>query len=389
MAAFEVRVNGRDGAGNLAIAREIERRLREVPGAVDVALRQVLDLPEYRVQVDRSRAAQLGLTAQDANRAVLAVLGSAGTVTPVYWVDSASATSYTVQVQAPTAQMDSIETLLNTPLRIGNGGEAVLLRNIATVTARSVPASLGRTMLAPTVSVLANVQGTDLGAVYDRLEAIVGELRPQLKPGNRIEIAGQAQAMQAAYSELAGGLAMAAVLVFLVLVINFQSWTMPLVAMSSLPVAIAGAGFGLFLTGTPLSVPALMGVMMVIGVSTANAVLVVSFARDLMADGADMLHAAYESASVRLRPVLMTASAMILGIVPMALGVGDGGEQNAPLGRAVIGGLLFGTPATLILIPATLAAMGRRRERRAALASSSSSTSAPPSRGDDSLARSS
>jgi CzcA family heavy metal efflux pump len=365
VAAFEVRVNGRDGAGNLAIAREIERRLREVPGAVDVALRQVLDLPEYRVQVDRSRAAQLGLTAQDANRAVLAVLGSAGTVTPVYWVDSASATSYTVQVQAPTARMDSIETLLNTPLRIGNGGEAVLLRNIATVTARSVPASLGRTMLAPTVSVLANVQGTDLGAVYDRLEAIVGELRPQLKPGNRIEIAGQAEAMQSAYSELAGGLVMSAILVFLVLVVNFQSWILPLIAMSGLPIAISGAAIGLWATGTPLSVPALMGVMMVIGVSTANSVLVSSFVRDLIAAGHDPVVAAYEAAAVRLRPVLMTASAMVLGIVPMAIGLGEGGEQNAPLGRAVIGGLVFGTPATLILVPSLLAVLGRRSRRRA------------------------
>lgn len=377
VAAFEVRVNGRDGAGNLAIAREIERRLREVPGAVDVALRQVLDLPEYRVQVDRSRAAQLGLTAQDANRAVLAVLGSAGTVTPVYWVDSASATSYTVQVQAPTARMDSIETLLNTPLRIGNGGEAVLLRNIATVTARSVPASLGRTMLAPTVSVLANVQGTDLGAVYDRLDAIVAELRPQLKPGNRIEIAGQAEAMQSAYGELAGGLVMSAILVFLVLVVNFQSWIVPLIAMSGLPIAISGAAIGLWATGTPLSVPALMGVMMVIGVSTANSVLVSSFVRDLIAAGHDPVVAAYEAAAVRLRPVLMTASAMVLGIVPMAIGLGEGGEQNAPLGRAVIGGLVFGTPATLILVPSLLAVLGRRSRRRVERAAAADSAIAP------------
>ncbi len=365
VAAFEVRVNGRDGAGNLAIAREIEKRLRDVPGAVDVALRQVLDLPEYRVSIDRTRAAQLGLSVQDASRAVLAVLGSAGTITPVYWVDRATATSYTVQVQAPPAQLSDLDTLLNTPLRIA-GAEAVLLRNIATVTPGTAPASLGRTMMAPTVSVLANVQGTDLGAVYDRLVAITDDLKPQLKPGNRIEIAGQAEAMQSAYGELAGGLVMSAILVFLVLVVNFQSWLMPLVAMSGLPIAIAGAAVGLWATGTPLSVPALMGVMMVIGVSTANSVLVTSFARDLIAKGHTEVEAAFESAAVRLRPVLMTASAMILGIVPMALGVGDGGEQNAPLGRAVIGGLLFGTPATLILLPTILAIVGRRRARKAA-----------------------
>lgn len=384
VAALEVRIIGRDGPGNLAAARLLEERMAQVPGAADVLLRQVLDLPQHRIEIDRSRAAQLGISAQDASRAVLAVLGSAGTITPVYWVDSNAGTSYTVQVQAPTSSLDSIETLMNTPLRIGADGQSVLLRNIATATQRGAPASLARSTLAPTLSVLANVQDSDLGSVFAQVQAIVDGVQATLKPGNRIEIAGQAQAMQAAYSELAGGLAMAAVLVFLVLVINFQSWTMPLVAMASLPIAIAGAAFGLFLTGTPLSVPALMGVMMVIGVSTANAVLVVSFARDLMADGADMVHAAYESASVRLRPVLMTASAMVLGIVPMALGVGDGGEQNAPLGRAVIGGLLFGTPATLILIPATLAAIGRRRERRAA---ATSSTPAPAAVGIDPVAR--
>jgi multidrug efflux pump subunit AcrB len=171
--------------------------------------------------------------------------------------------------------------------------------------------------------------------------------------------------MQSAYGELAGGLLMSAVLVFLVLVVNFQSWIQPLVAMSGLPVAIAGAAVALFVTGTPLSVPALMGVMMVIGVSTANSVLVTSFARNLVADGHDPEVAAYEAAAVRLRPVLMTASAMVLGIVPMAIGLGEGGEQNAPLGRAVIGGLVFGTPATLVLVPSILAVLGRRQKRRA------------------------
>jgi len=364
-AAFEVRLIGRDVAGNLAAAREIERELRAVPGAVDVALRQVLDRPEYQVRIDRTRAAQLGLDAQQASRAILAVLGSAGTVSPVYWTDTVNALAYTVQVQAPTAQLDDVETLLNMPLRIGDDGQAVLLRNIATVTTRRVPASLARTTLAPTVSVLANVEGTDLGSVHDRLREITEAQQAKLKPGNRVEIVGQAGEMQSAYGELAGGLLMSAVLVFLVLVVNFQSWIQPLVAMSGLPIAIAGAAVALFVTGTPLSVPALMGVMMVIGVSTANSVLVTSFARNLIADGHDPEVAAYEAAAVRLRPVLMTASAMVLGIVPMAIGLGEGGEQNAPLGRAVIGGLLFGTPATLVLVPSILAVLGRRLKQRA------------------------
>ncbi|HEY0506285.1 MAG TPA: efflux RND transporter permease subunit [Lysobacter sp.] len=359
-AAFEVRLIGRDVPGNLALAREIETRLGKVPGAVDVALRQVLDLPEYQVHIDRTRAAQLGLDAQQASRAVLAVLGSAGTVSPVYWTDTVNALAYTVQVQAPPPNMTNIEELLNAPLRIGSDGQAVLLRNIATITPRTVPASLARTTLAPTISVLANVEGTDLGSVYDDLTAITKSMESRLKPGNRIEIVGQAGEMQSAYGELAAGLLMSAALVFLVLVVNFQSWIQPLVAMSGLPIAIAGAAIGLFVTGTPLSVPALMGVMMVIGVSTANSVLVTSFARGLVAQGHDPELAAYESAAVRLRPVLMTASAMVLGIIPMALGLGEGGEQNAPLGRAVIGGLLFGTPATLILVPSILAVLGRR-----------------------------
>jgi len=383
-AAFEVRLIGRDVPGNLALAREVERRLREEPGAVDVALRQILDLPEYRVHIDRTRAAQLGLDAQQASRAVLSVLGTSGTVTPVYWTDTVNAIAYTVQVQAPPASLPDAETLLNMPLRIGGEGQAVLLRNIATVTPRNVPASIARTTLAPTVSVLANVQGTDLGSVYSRLTRITADVQGRMKPGNRIEITGQAGEMQSAYGELAGGLLMSAVLVFLVLVINFQSWIQPLVAMSGLPVAIAGAAIGLFVTGTPLSVPALMGLMMVIGVSTANSVLVTSFARGLIADGHDPELAAYESAAVRLRPVLMTASAMVLGIIPMALGLGDGGEQNAPLGRAVIGGLLFGTPATLVLVPSILAVLGRRQKRRAeaARAIDVSDVSSPTATGD-------
>ena len=380
-AAFEVRLIGRDVPGNMALAREIEKRLHQVPGAVDIALRQVLDLPEYQVKIDRTRAAQLGLDPQQAARAVLAVLGSAGTVSPVYWTDTVNAIAYTVQVQAPLNQMQNIDQLMNSPLRIGANGEAVLLRNIATVTPRNVPASIARTTLAPTISVIANVEGTDLGSVYDKLSAITKELNGKLKPGNRIEIVGQAGEMQNAYGELAAGLVMSAILVFLVLVVNFQSWIQPAVAMSGLPIAIAGAAVGLFVTGTPLSVPALMGVMMVIGVSTANSVLVTSFARGLIADGHDPELAAYESAAVRLRPVLMTASAMILGIVPMAIGLGDGGEQNAPLGRAVIGGLLFGTPATLILVPSILAVVGRRRKPAGGEDATTDTTAAAPGDG--------
>jgi len=365
LGAVEVRVSGRDVAGNRAIAHDIERQLKQVEGAVDVMVRQVADLPEYRIDIDRIRAAQLGVDAEQAARAVLGVLGNAGSVTPVYWVDRSSAMAYSVQVQALPQQLGDIETLMNTPVYIGAKGAPILLRSIANVSEHAVPASIERVMMAPTLSVVANVQGVDLGRVQTSLETIIKEQRAHLKPGNRIELAGQMREMQSVYSELAGGLLLAATLVFLVLVVNFQSWLFPLIAMSGLPLAISGSAIALWLTGTPLSVPALMGVMMVIGVSTANSVLVVSFARDLIQAGHEAVTVAYEAAAVRLRPVLMTATAMLLGVLPMALGLGEGGEQNAPLGRAVIGGLLLGTPATLLLVPSLLAVWARRRSRHA------------------------
>lgn len=362
LGAFEVKITGRDVQGNLKIAREIQSGLKNIVGTTDVALQQVLNMPEYYIQIDRTRAAQLGITAEDATQAVLSILGSASTISPIYWVDQSTALAYVVQVQALPNDLQNMETLLNTPVRTYASGERVLLRSIARVAKRSVPASVDKTMLAPTLNVIANIHQTDLGSVLHPLKELINTLAPQLKPGNHIEVGGQAQAMESAYSELTEGLALATLLVFLILVINFQSWIYPLVAMSGLPFALAGAAISLWLTHTALSVPALMGAMMVIGVSTSNSVLVTSFAKQLTDTGQAPEHAAFEAASVRLRPVLMTACAMLLGIIPMALGIGDGAEQNAPLGRAVIGGLLLGTPATLIIVPSALILLGRQRK---------------------------
>jgi multidrug efflux pump subunit AcrB len=362
LTTLDVRIVGRDGPGNLEVARALERRIAKVPGAVDVALLQVLDLPEYRIEVDRVRAMQVGVTQQDATSAVLGVLGSGGTVATNLWADARMGISYTVQVQAPPLSLDSIEALLNTPVGRSATGEPVLLRTIASVSERRVPANISRVTLAPSLNLLGNVQGRDLGSIYREVEAAVEEVRGQLKPGNRIEIVGQARAMESAYVELAGGILFAALLVFLVMVVNFQSWTAPLVALSGLPFALSGAAAGLWLTGTPLSVPALMGMIMVVGVSTANSVLVTSFALSRARERVAAAAAAAEAAATRLRPVLMTAIAMIVGILPMALGAGEGGEQNAPLGRAVIGGLLLGTIATVVVVPVVFAlVMGNRR----------------------------
>ncbi len=357
---FEVRFIGRDVPGNVALARDLVKRLKAVPGAVDVTLREVLDLPQYRLDVDRVRAAQLGLSQQDAVNALLTALGSGGTVSPTFWADPAVGASYEVSVGVPPAGLPDTATLLNLPVRPAGGGPPVVLGAIASLREERTPASVSRTTLLPTITVLANVQGTDVGSVSRALAPLLAELRERQKPGNRIEVAGQAALMESAYAELFGGLALAAALIFLVMVVNFQSWALPFAAISGLPVAVSGAFLGLWITGTPLSVPALMGLIMVVGVSTANSVLVVSFARDLWAAGQSGVHAAVEAATTRLRPVCMTALTMILGVLPMALGFGEGGEQNAPLGRAVIGGLALGTVASLLLVPLVFAAMKRR-----------------------------
>ena len=356
---FEVRFIGRDFQGNLALANQLIEKFREIPGAVDVNLRELLNLSEYYLQIDRAKAAQLGITQQDAISSLLTFLGSGGSVSSSFWADPAAGTSYDVQILAPPKTIHSPRQLLDLPISSAGGSPPVLLGAFATLGERANPASVSRTTLQPTLTVIGNVQGRDLGGVTDDLTKIIDGLRGKQKPANRIELAGQAALMKSAYSELLGGLLLAALLVFLVMVVNFQSWSMPFIAISGLPLAVSGAMVGLFLTHTPLSVPALMGIIMVVGVSTANSVLITSFARDRFAEGIAGAQAALEAATTRLRPVMMTASAMILGVVPMAIGHGEGGEQNAPLGRAVIGGLVFGTMASLFIVPTIFAWMKR------------------------------
>jgi multidrug efflux pump subunit AcrB len=361
---FEVRLMGRDAPGNLALARDLRDRFAKVRGAVDVTLREVLDQPGYAIRMDRARAGSLGINAQDAANALLAALGNGGSVAPNFWSDPATGAAYDVQLIAPPSKLVAIEQLLNLPVRPAAGGTPVPLRSFATVLEKRAPASVSRTSLQPTFTIVANATGRDLGGITRDLEAILTDLRTHLKPGNKIELAGQAALMERSYAELIGGLGLASLLVFLVMVVNFQSWTLPIVAISGLPVSISGALVALWLTGTPLSVPALMGIIMVVGVSTANSVLVSSFARDRFNQGESAHAAAVEAATTRLRPVIMTALAMILGVIPMALGRAEGGEQNAPLGRAVIGGLLFGTFASLFLVPIAFAAVRGFTHRR-------------------------
>jgi multidrug efflux pump subunit AcrB len=360
-ADFEIRLIGRDASGNAEIARDLADALKRIRGAVDVVIRQVRNLPAYNLEIDRVRALQLGVTPQDAAGALLSALGASGTVSPNFWADPVNAASYSVQVVAPPARLSSTDQLLNTPVQPAAGGPTLPLRSIASLQVRQLPANIDRYMLQPTTTILANAAGRDLGGVYNDVERAIAAVKPRLKPGNRIEVAGQAQSMTQAYGEMFGGIALAAVLVYLIMVVNFQSWLMPLIAMGTQPVAISGALFALWVTGTPLSVPALTGLIMVIGVSSANSVLVTSFARDRFLAGDSPVTAAIAAAETRLRPVVMTAIAMIVGIIPLALGLGDGGEQNAPLGRAVVGGLVFGTIATLTFVPILFALLVKRR----------------------------
>lgn len=346
----EIRVIGRDVPGNMGIAQELLKKLDGSSDISDLMLRQVGNLPEYVVSIDRDRALALGITSADALQTLLGVLGTGGTVAPSYWSDPRAGISYVVQVQAPLQTINSAEDLLRLPITTPSG-ESIQLGAIATITPRTVPATVVRSTLQPVVSVLANAPGANLRVLAEQSQEAVAELQSRLKPGNKIEINGQATAMTEAFRELAIGLLGALALIVLVMVFNFQSWVLPFVALSSLPVALSGAVAALYITGTPISVPALMGLIMTMGITTANSVLLTSFARDAWVQGMGAWEAALQTVRQRIRPILMTALTMIVGLIPMATALGQGAEQNAPLARAVIGGLMTGSVATLILVP--------------------------------------
>jgi multidrug efflux pump subunit AcrB len=332
-----------------AVARQIADRVRKLPGAADVHLAQVLKQPEIRIDVDRTMAGQLGLTERDVASDLLVSLASSAIVAPSYWLDKRGI-QYLVAVQTPQRDIDSIEALATTPISTG-GGPPQLLSNFAAVTRTEGPVNITHYNVARTYDVQANVDGADLGAVATGVEKVVDDLRPSMPRGTTARIKGQVESMAASFRGLGYGLLFAVALVYLLMVVNFQSWLDPLVILMALPGAIAGIAWMLFLSHTTLSVPALMGSIMCVGVATANSILVVTFANDQREVGRDALAAALAAGMTRLRPVIMTALAMIIGMLPMSLGLGEGGEQNAPLGRAVIGGLLLATLTTLFFVP--------------------------------------
>jgi multidrug efflux pump subunit AcrB len=325
--------------------------LRHVPGAVDVHVQQLMSNPTLHLDVDRVRAQQVGLTQRDVAQNVLVSLSSSFQTAPTFWVNPKNGVSYSLAVMSPQYRVDSLQALMNTPISGPNTASPQLLANLATATPSNSPAVVSHYNVAPAVDVYASVDGRDLGGVADDTSKIVKSFEKNLPRGTQMHIRGQVETMQSSYFGLLIGLAMSIVLVYLLIVVNFQSWLDPFIIITALPGALAGILWILFLTHTTLSVPALTGAVMCMGVATANSILLISFARERMAEGLDPVRAAIEAGYTRMRPVIMTALAMILGMLPMALGFGEGGEQNAPLGRAVIGGLAVATVATLFLVP--------------------------------------
>jgi multidrug efflux pump subunit AcrB len=362
-APINVQVVGPIGseAKTLALAEELAAKIAKVPGAVDVHLAQVSNVPQLKIAIDRVQAQRAGLSERDVASDLLVSLASSGDAAPSYWLDKRGV-QYVVAVQTPQSTIDSVEALKATPIST-DLGKPQTLGNLATITRELGPANVTHFNVARTFDVQANIQGTDLGSVADGVNAILDEARAKAPKGTRITLKGQAESMDSSFGGLASGLVIAVLLVYLLMVVNFQSWLDPFIILMALPGALAGIVWILFLSGTTLSVPALIGSIMCVGVATANSILVVSFANEqrLHRDGKQ---AALAAGMTRLRPVLMTALAMIFGMIPMAIGLGDGGEQNAPLGRAVIGGLVLATVTTLFFVPVMYSVLRRKQPKR-------------------------
>lgn len=371
-AAIDVQFTGPNIRANAVLAGELVQRIRQIPGAVDAHVHQRLDNPTVDLQMDRSRLQQMGLTAANVGQNVLITLSGSSQTAPAYWLNPQNGIVYNIQVQVPQYNVDSLDALLNLP--VGPGGPAAaagsgntqLLGNLVEATPAQQVAVFSRYNIQPAIDIYVGVQGTDLASVATEVRRLVDEIRPRLPRGTQVTLRGQVETMQSSFVGLGVGLAMAIVLVYLLIVVNFQSWIDALIVIAALPAALAGIAWMLFITGTTLSVPALTGAVMTMGVATANSILLITFARQRRADGVPPLSAALEAGATRIRPVLMTALAMIIGMIPMAIGLGEGGEQNAPLGRAVIGGLIFATVSTLFFVPVVFAAVHRRLARREA-----------------------
>lgn len=363
-APFNVQIKGRNLETNRAMAAKLADKIRRIPGAVDVRVQQPADQPKLLYTVDRTKASELGLTEQHVANAVLFSLNGNGMVAPAYWLSQSMGISYNLNVRVPERDVNSLAALESIPISIGHGDEGgQLLANLATVSRTQGPPVMSHYNVQPVVDIFGGVSGRDLGGVLRELGPLIEEAQRELKEtshGAEITLRGQVETMKSSFIGLGVGLVMAIVLIYLLLVVNFHSWLDPFLIIMALPGALAGVVWGLYLTQTPLSVPALMGAIMSMGVATANSVLVVSFARNAMKNGLSPLNSALQAGATRLRAVLMTALAMMIGMLPMSFGFGEGGEQNAPLGRAVIGGLAIATFATLFFVPVMFSLLRKR-----------------------------
>ncbi|MBP6822675.1 MAG: efflux RND transporter permease subunit [Acidobacteria bacterium] len=359
-APIDVQLVGRDQKANYEIAKQMVERMAKIPGAADVHLHQVMDAPELRINVDRTKAEQAGLTQRDVAGTLLTSLSSSGQTAPNFWLNPENGVNYFVTVQTPQYKIDSLDAIQSTPVTGSAAPAPQLLSNLASVERRTTTAVINHYNVQPLFDVYANVQGRDLGGVARDIDRVINEFQPKLPRGSSLAMRGQVENMRSSFFGLGFGLLFAILLVYFLMVVNFQSWLDPFIILMALPGALAGILWMLFVTQTTISVPSLMGAIMCVGVATANSILLVTFANEQRQLGQDAVSAALSAGFTRLRPVLMTALAMVIGMMPMALGFGEGGEQNAPLGRAVIGGLIVATFATLFFVPVVYSVLRRK-----------------------------
>jgi len=361
-APINVQVVGQNLTANRRFAEGLMRKLKYIPGAVDLRIQEPFNLPRLQVDIDRTRTAQVGFTTSNVASDLLVSLSGSFQTAPTFWLDPRTGVSYSITTQTPQYRVDSLQDIQNIPISNSSGAPPQILGNLATISRGASLAAVSHYNVQPVVNIYGSVQGRDLGGVARDLDRMVGESQKDLPHGSRTIVRGQIDTMRSSFSGLLAGVVFSIVLVYLLIVVNFQSWLDPLIIISALPTGLAGILWFLFATHTTFSVPAMIGAIMCVGVATSNSILVVSFAKELLHEGVNATVAALEAGFTRFRPVIMTALAMIIGMVPMALGMGEGGEQNAPLGRAVIGGLLFATVATLFFVPTVFSVVHGRQK---------------------------
>ncbi len=367
-APIDLQIRGANLQANFAYANQLLSRIRRIPGIADARIQQSPNAPTFNIDVDRTRAQYVGLTERDVTNSLVVNLAGSSQVAPTYYLNPDNGVSYSIVMQTPQYQMDSLSALQALPITATGNPQSPILGGIADIKRSTSSAVVSQYDIQSMVQIYATTQGRDLGAVATDVRTAIADTAKDVPKGSSVVLLGQVQTMNSAFAGLLFGLLAAVVLIYFLIVVNFQSWSDPFVIITALPAALAGIVWMLFATETTLSVPALTGAIMCMGVATANSVLVISFARERYEELGDPVAAALEAGFVRFRPVLMTALAMIIGMTPMALGLGEGGEQNAPLGRAVIGGLIFATIATLMFVPVVFSMVHKKQGAKAAAA---------------------